>query len=135
MPTEQELFGLMVRLVRSVQRKADALHRDDTITPARFFVLASLQTQGPLAQKDIAEQMGATAANVSQLVSALEGLGLVSRRREGTTNFVSLTDAGADVVEDVRPRHAEFMSGVFSALSEEDFQTLHRLLRALEDEL
>jgi ArsR family transcriptional regulator len=41
---------------------------------------------------DLAEQMGVSAANVSQQLAVLHGAGVVSRRRDGTTVFYRIAN-------------------------------------------
>jgi DNA-binding transcriptional ArsR family regulator len=60
--------------------------------PIRLKILHTLET-GELSVSEILEQVGGSQGNVSKHLGILSSAGLVSRRREGTNIFYSISDA------------------------------------------
>jgi DNA-binding MarR family transcriptional regulator len=65
----------------------------------------------------------------------MERRGLVSRRQEGRTNRLYLTEEGRRIFEEVVPAHEGLVHQLMSALPEEEQAQLHELLRALDGSL
>ena len=81
------------------------------------------------------ESLLVTKGNVSHLVDQMERRGLVSRRQEGRTNRLYLTEEGWRLFEEVVPAHEDLVNQQMSALSEEEQAQLHELLRELDRSL
>jgi DNA-binding MarR family transcriptional regulator len=66
------------------------------------------------------------------LLEKMEGRGLVTRRREGRTNRVYLTEEGRRLFAEAVPAQEEMISTRFSGLSRPEQDQLLRLLGKLE---
>ena len=63
------------------------------------------------------------------------GGGSISRRQEGRTNRLYLTEEGRRLFEEVVPAHEDLVHQLMSALPEEEQAQLHELLRGLDHSL
>ena len=63
-----------------------------TIAHAKRLQILDLLRSGERSVNDLAEAMGASAANVSQQLAVLRGAGVVRTRREGTTVYYSVAN-------------------------------------------
>ena len=96
------LYHRLQAAARVAQRAADQeLLASAGVTTAQAAVLAVVSTAGRATQRDVARSLGVNESAVTQLVSRLLKLGLISRRRSGTdarTWALALTDRGRSAV-------------------------------------
>ena len=98
-------------------------------------MLAHVGAAEGIVQQELADSLLVTKGNVCQLLDRMEGRGLILRRREGRNNRVFLTEEGRRLFDEVVPRHEALIAGRFSALSLEEQDQLHELLRKLDKAL
>ena len=125
----------MWRVVQKVERAAAEHLRAYGLNYAQFDVLAHVGAAEGCKQKELGESLLVTKGNVSHLVDQMERRGLVSRRQEGRTNRLYLTEEGRQLFEEVVPAHEDLVHQQMSALSEEEQAQLHELLRELDRSL
>ena len=125
----------MWRVVQKVERAAAEHLRAHDLNYAQFDVLAHVGAAEGSRQKELGESLLVTKGNVSHLVDQMERRGLVSRRQEGRTNRLYLTEEGRRLFEEVVPAHEDLVHQQMSALSEEEQAELHELLRELDRSL
>jgi DNA-binding MarR family transcriptional regulator len=128
---EARVFGAMVAFAQKVQRAAEATLAGAEVSPAQFFILATVARHGETQQSELARSLGVTAANVSQLVGKLEAARLVTRVDRGKAKVVHLSAKGKALVERLGPEHDAFLASRFAALSAAERRTLLRLLEKL----
>jgi DNA-binding MarR family transcriptional regulator len=131
---EARLYGTMVAFMQRVQRAADAALEGRGVSPAQFFILATVARQGELRQSELAERLGVTAANVSQLVSKLVEGRLVSRTEDGKAKIVRLTAKGLRLVAELTPEHDAFLRSRFEKLTLQERTELLSLVAKLTEE-
>lgn len=127
-----------LRLLRVAQRvEKDVAWRLGRwgLSNAQFDVLARVGAEGGISQQALADSLLVTKGNVAQLLARMEGRGLISRRPEGRTNRLFLTDEGRELFEQVVPEREDLIAEKLSALSEEEQRLLHELLRKLDRSL
>ena len=125
----------MWRVVQKVERAAAEHLGAHGLNKAEFDVLAHVGAAEGCKQKDVGASLLVTKGNVSHLVDQMERRGLVSRRREGRTNRLYLTEEGWRLFEEVVPAHEDLVHELMSALGEEEQAQLHELLRELDRSL
>jgi DNA-binding MarR family transcriptional regulator len=125
----------MWRVVQKVERAAAEHLRAHGLNYAQFDVLAHVGAAEGSRQKELGESLHVTKGNVSYLIDQMERRGLVSRRQEGRTNRIYLTEEGRRLFEEVVPAHEDLVHQLMSALPEEEQARLHELLRALDRSL
>jgi predicted transcriptional regulator len=84
----------MWRVVQKVERAAIEHLRAYDLNRAQFDVLAHVGAAEGCKQKDVGASLLVTKGNVSHLVDQMERRGLISRRQEGRTNRLYLTEEG-----------------------------------------
>src|SRR5829696_8922571 len=107
----------MWRVVQKVEREAAEHLRAYGLNYAQFDVLAHVGVAEGSRQKELGESLHVTKGNVSHLVGQMERRGLVSRRQEGRTNRLYLTEEGR---REVVPAHEDLVHQLMSALPEEE---------------
>ena len=122
----------MWRVVQKVERAAAEHLRAYGLNKAQFDVLAHVGAAEGCKQKEVGASLLVTKGNVSHLVDQMERKGLISRRQEGRTNRLYLTEEGRRLFEEVVPAHEDLMHQLMSALTEEDLAHLHELVRDLD---
>ena len=125
----------MWRVVQKVERAAAEHLRAHDLNYAQFDVLAHVGAAEGSRQKELGASLLVTKGNVSHLVDQMERRGLVSRRQEGRTNRLYLTEEGRRLFEEVVPAHEDLVHQLMSALPEEEQVHLHELLRGLDRSL
>jgi DNA-binding MarR family transcriptional regulator len=125
----------MWRVVQKVERAAAEHLRAHGLNYAQFDVLAHVGAAEGSRQKELGESLHVTKGNISHLVDQMERRGLVSRRQEGRTNRLYLTEEGRRLFEEVVPAHEDLVHQLMSALPEEEQARLHELLRGLDRSL
>jgi DNA-binding MarR family transcriptional regulator len=130
-PLEVQTYGAMVAFVQRVQRAADAALAGSGVTPAQFFVLATLKRRDGAQQSELAEALGVTAGNISQLVAKLEEARLVRRADRGKAKVVTLTAKGDALVARLAPQHDAFLETRFASLDVGERRALLALLERL----
>lgn len=122
----------LARVFEKTERAGQAQLRGWGLNMGQFDVLAHIGASEGISQGELARSLLVTKGNVTQLISKLEGRGLVSRRSEGRAKRLYLTESGRELYEEVVPSHEDFIDTRFGALSEEERVTLHELLRKLD---
>ena len=106
------------------------------ITPSQLDVLICIAQEGgrPMNQKDIEEQLRLSNPTVTGILKRLERKGFVTRTvgsRDRRYKEVRLTERCALLGESLHPSAQEMLGGMFRGFTQEDFDTLTRLLRQL----
>ena len=117
------------RLTRLLLRRAP-----QRISRSEAGLLASL-SGGPRRITELADHEGHAQPTMTLLVKRLEERGWVARRRDpadGRVVLVSLTDAGAAALEDVRAAYRTVLRGHLAAMSDEQVAALLTATEALE---
>jgi len=117
----------------------DAGLRRKNLTAAQFNTLLVLRTANPqgMLMGEIGERLVVTKSNVTGLIDRLETQRLVTRgdRKDRRATAVRLTKAGAQLLDQALPQHAELLTELTSCLSRSEKHTLIRLLTKLRREL
>jgi len=121
-----------MRVYQKVDRASSEHLKGWGLSVAQFDVLAHVGAHEGMTQQELADSLLVTKGNVCQLVGKLEDRGLISRRQQGRTNRLFLTDEGRRWFEEVVPAQEAMISERFSALSDEEQTQLHELLRKLD---
>lgn len=130
----------IIRISTKIDRRATDHFADEAfdLTLAQFDVLAKLSAQQGMTQQDLAERLLVTKGNVCGLIDRLSAKGLVKRcdnPGDRRSNCLFLTEAGQRLIERAIPAHEALIVEQFAALSDEEQQTLHTLLRRIDKSL
>jgi DNA-binding MarR family transcriptional regulator len=123
------VFRLMVGLVHRIGTDGARELARRGRTPAQFQALWMLARHPGCTQQRLADALGVTKGNVSQLLARLETDGLVCREADGAAYVVRLTPAGEGLTDELVPAHDVFLDHWFGDLDESELAELERLLR------
>ncbi len=123
---------LRPQLIGPTARRLTDLH----LSPSHLRLLRILQSEGPLAMKELAEHLGISPPSVTALTRRLAATGLVTRRphaEDSRVVLIELTPAGyalhAQVLDEQVARMGQFLAGL---CLEEQQQLLDLLERAIQ---
>jgi len=102
------------------------------LTLAQFDVIAQLGSVNERTQSELTEKLLVTKGNISQLLSAMEEKELIKRRQDWKIKYVSLTEVGIKIHNQVVPIMEDFQAKTFSSLTDHERTTLLGLLRKIE---
>jgi DNA-binding MarR family transcriptional regulator len=122
----------LMRVFQKVDRVSGERLRAWDLSVGQFDVLAQVGAAEGIVQQELADSLLVTKGNVCQLLDRMEGRGLILRRREGRNNRIFLTEEGRRLFDEVVPAHEALIAERFSALSREEQERLHELLRKLD---
>jgi DNA-binding MarR family transcriptional regulator len=132
-----EAYRLFLKLHRRFQELNREEFRPYDLSPPQYAILFHSSTEGvPLSK--LCEQMLADNSNLTRLVDRLEGRGLVRRAadpRDRRVTLVQLTAEGKALIDEMRPRHAEYVERRMSHLSAEQLAALHEAMQTLYENL
>ncbi|MBB3192346.1 MarR family winged helix-turn-helix transcriptional regulator [Halomonas cerina] len=114
-------------------RKCEAYN----LTQLQYILLCALEEKGPIDQITLGGHTALDRNTVAVVVRKLEERGLVTRRRnpeDRRSMLVTLTQAGERLRHDAEPQVAEVQEEILAPLSEDERETLCRLLTRIADE-
>jgi DNA-binding MarR family transcriptional regulator len=106
------------------------------LSMARTKVLMRLREQGPTRHSVLAADFGLSPHSITDIVDALERLGMAERRPDATdrrAKLVAITDAGEASLGVAYATRERLLKQIFGALSQEDRGTFLRLLDTLDN--
>lgn len=137
--TREEVRALdgYIKLARAAEATNATINdhlRDEGLTPSQFGVLEALAHLGPMTAGELGQKILKSSGNMTLVVDNLVKRGLVVRERRSDDRRcveVSLTAAGASLLERIWPRHLVRVVAAFSVLSAEEQEQLAALCRKL----
>jgi DNA-binding MarR family transcriptional regulator len=125
------LLGVFHAFERMFSRWARSLIEAEGSSPARMRLLAALHCKGAGIMRDLHQELGVTARQVTNLVDALEAEGLVSRTPHASdrrATVVSLTDRGTLLMDATLEPFRHKVAEPFRDLDESDRRDLLQLM-------
>ncbi|MFD4703821.1 MarR family winged helix-turn-helix transcriptional regulator [Gottfriedia sp. NPDC058432] len=101
------------------------------LTTAQFDVIVHVGRNKRLTQQELADKLVVTKGNVTHLLKKMEELQWIKREVEWKNKYLSLTEIGQKMYEEIVPTQDEFQQAQFSKLTEEEQLQLLILLRKL----
>lgn len=101
------------------------------LTTAQFDVIVHVGRNKRLTQQELADKLVVTKGNVTHLLKKMEELQWIKREVEWKNKYLSLTEIGQKMYEEIVPSQDEFQQAQFSKLTEEEQLQLLTLLRKL----
>ncbi|SHO53479.1 MarR family winged helix-turn-helix transcriptional regulator [Desulfopila aestuarii] len=132
---QRNALNLFVKLMRATNKLTSTVHehlKDDNLTISQFGVLEAVYHLGPLSQSELGNKILKSNANLTTVVDSLEKKMLVERERASDDRrrvTVKLTESGKELISQVFPRHAQVVTNELAFLSDQDKDTLEKLLR------
>ena len=134
-PLAHRALESLLRAEASVRRRLSADLEREGLSASGFSVLVVLTTAGgELELRVLRRRLQTSKANATEVVTTLEGRGLVVRTRlahDRRAAAVSLTPMGQEVVDRLFPEHTERVRRAFEMLDEEEKRSLAEICRKL----
>ncbi len=105
-----------------------------SISLVHLNVLTSLEAEGPLSMKRLADSMDISDASATGIVDRMEKRGLVERRHDTSDRRVVLvcpTDAGSLLVQEMDAHRRAFLARVLAELGDGELAALRKGMRAV----
>ncbi|SDJ03752.1 MarR family winged helix-turn-helix transcriptional regulator [Natribacillus halophilus] len=99
---------------------------------AQFDVLVQIGAHQPITQQELAQKLLVSKGNITQLIRKMEDRELITRRQEWKTKYITLTEQGERLYQEVVPQQEQFQASQFQALSKEEQKQLLELLTKLQ---
>ena len=119
------------RLAARTERLLGAALRRHGLNHAQLALLLSIGAAEGLTQQELADRLGLTKANVSQLLDRLEAAGLVRRTPAARAYALHLTDESRELLGAVVPEQEALIVAQFADLTPEQQQQFRRLVERL----
>jgi MarR family transcriptional regulator for hemolysin len=132
-------FALQIGQVgRKWRTQLNARLKDTGLSEARWITLLRLSLLGPVAQNDLAEQIGIQGPTLVRLLDALERQGLIERRAQRGDRRIKrihLTRKAQPVLKNITTISGRLRRELLADIAREDLATAHRVLRRVADRL
>jgi DNA-binding MarR family transcriptional regulator len=113
-------------------RKSNQHLKQWNMTVAQFDVLVQVGSNKRLCQQDLADKLLVTKGNMTQLLSKMEQLGWIQREREWKTKYITLTEAGRSLLDEVMPVQEQFQTDQFGKLTMDEKKQFVALLKKIQ---
>lgn len=103
------------------------------LTTAQFDVLMQISTYAPLTQSELADKVTVTHGGISRMLARLEKDGLIERKQQWKTKYITLTNKGQKMLDNAFDAQLAFQSSFFDdCLTEEEQKTLYNLMARVQ---
>ncbi|WP_252503768.1 MarR family winged helix-turn-helix transcriptional regulator [Sporosarcina sp. Marseille-Q4943] len=129
-----KLFIVLSRASKVVLEEANKLIESYKLNPTEFAVLELLYHKGRQPIQKIGQKILLSSGSMTYVVDKLEKKGLLERvfcKEDKRVTYMSITDAGKELIEEIFPSHEEKINELMSVLSESEQETAIELLRKL----
>jgi MarR family transcriptional regulator, 2-MHQ and catechol-resistance regulon repressor len=129
-----KLFIVLSRASKVVLEEANKLIETYKLNPTEFAVLELLYHKGRQPIQKIGQKILLSSGSMTYVVDKLEKKGLIERvfcKEDKRVTYMSITDAGNALIEEIFPSHEKKINGLMSVLSEAEQDTAIDLLRKL----
>jgi DNA-binding MarR family transcriptional regulator len=127
------LLYLVKRVELAVRSHLDNLLRPAGLTALQYTALTVLERHSDLSAAQLARNSFVTAQSMADMITALEGRGLIERHRDRADRrrlAVALTAAGRELLDRYRDPVRALEARMLAGLSDADIRSLRRSLHA-----
>ena len=134
-PLAHRALDSLLHAEASVRRRLSLDLEREGLSATGFSVLVVLTIAGgELELRVLRARLRTSKANATEVVTTLEGRGLVRRRRLASDRraaSVAITSRGAEIVDRLFPEHSERVAQAFAVLDEAEKRSLASICRKL----
>lgn len=130
---EPMLLYLVKQVELAIRSHLDDMLRPVGLTALQYTALTVLERHPDLSSAQLARHSFVTAQSMADMVTALEGRGLIERHRDRADRrrlVVALTAAGQDLLDRYRDRVAVLETQMLAGLTRTEIAGLRRVLHA-----
>jgi DNA-binding MarR family transcriptional regulator len=131
--TEPMLLYLVKQVELAVRSHLDNLLRPAGLTALQYTALTVLERHPDMSAAQLARNSFVTAQSMADMITALEGRGLIERHRDQADRrrlVVALTSAGRELLDDYRDQVTALEERMLAGLSGGETSQLRRSLHA-----
>jgi DNA-binding MarR family transcriptional regulator len=125
----------LLRVVKRIDRFVSEPIQAANLSRPQSELLAAISVDEGQSQQTYADRLLMTKGNITQHLERFEARGLVTRRHQGRTNYLYLTEAGRELLDQVLPQHDAHLQEALSILTADEFEQLRLLVRKLDRNL
>ncbi|MEC0245818.1 MarR family transcriptional regulator [Paenibacillus chitinolyticus] len=134
---QEEKLGVLIwfrlsRVYNQSIRQSNQHLKAWNLSAAQFDVLVQVGSHERLTQQELADKLLVTKGNITQLLSKMEELGWIRREQEWKTKYISLTEEGQALFDEVVPQQEQFQASQFDGLDREEKKQLLELLKKVQ---
>jgi MarR family 2-MHQ and catechol resistance regulon transcriptional repressor len=132
--TSLKLFVVLTRAAHAAGTRAQRDVESRGLSLTDFAVLEVLYNRGPLPLGEIGHRVLRRSGSITYAVDRLEARGWVARQPstdDQRVTFAELTCAGRELMDQVFPPHSQTLHAMASVLTQDEQETLIRLLKRL----
>lgn len=136
--TQDELGLLLSRTYLSLKRETSRMLQQFELTPEQFSLIAELDKQDNITQKELADLTEREQTTVTKIVDKLVKKGLVTRGHDlhdRRAIRLQITAEGRELVKDIKPKIEEIETHAYLGFQRKDIELLHTLIRKLHQNL
>jgi len=130
-PADTDLLLTTGHVYRLSVAELQAALKAENISASQWEILSFLSADTPLTQQVLARSLYVSEGNITQMLTKMETLGWIKRKREWRTNYVTLTAAGAALQAHVRSVYDDVNERFFAPLTDDERLFLARLMTRL----
>ncbi len=130
-----KLIIALSRALRWIHKDSEAMFRAADLTMAQFAVLEALYHKGDMTVGGLIEAVLSTSGNMTVVIRNLEQHELVLRKENPSDKrsfIVCLTKRGEELISEVFKKHMELVAESLSKITEEEKDTVIKILRKLQ---
>ena len=131
--SEPMLLYLVKQVELAIRARLDALLRPAGLTALQYTAMTVLERHPDISSSQLARNSFVTAQSMADMVTALQGRGMIERHRDRADRrrlVVALTAAGMEVLDRYRDQVAALEADMVAGLSVPDVAGLRRSLHA-----
>ena len=124
---------LRLTVVRTARRLRQETGTD--LSPSLTAALSTIERHGPLTPGEVATRERIQRPTATRVLARLEEQGLIDRMpdvRDGRSSLLTASEAGRDLLAELRTRKTAFLAARIEDLDDEDRATLERAADILE---
>ena len=124
---------LRLTIVRTARRLRQETGTD--LSPSLTAALSTIERHGPLTPGEVATRERIQRPTATRVLARLEEQGLIDRMpdvRDGRSSLLTASEAGRDLLAELRTRKTAFLAARIEDLDDEDRATLERAADILE---
>ncbi|MFD2615367.1 MarR family winged helix-turn-helix transcriptional regulator [Paenibacillus gansuensis] len=134
----EERLGLLLwfrisRFYNQSIRESNQHLKQWNLSAAQFDILVQIGSHERLSQQELADKLLVTKGNITQLLGKLEEAGWIMREQEWKTKYLSLTQKGKEMFDEIVPKQEQFQASQFSGLALEERKQLLALLKKIQN--
>lgn len=129
-----KLFIVLSRATKVISEESNKTIEQFGLNPTEFGVLELLYHRGRQPIQKIGQKILLRSGSMTYVVNRLEEKGFLQRifcEEDKRVTYISITDAGVHLVEDIFPEHFERIEALMNGLSREEQDQTIELVRKL----